>query len=53
MEDIGDKVWYGGETRIRAFIDSDFPPDFGKTAMAFPPIPKDKGRELFGHLKLA
>ena len=55
-EDMGgamDKLWHEGEERIRPFIDSDFPDDFGWTAVALPPMDRDKGRELFGHLGLA
>ena len=53
MGGIMDKLWYAGEERIRPFIDDDFPEDFGWTAIAFPPMTREEGRELFGHLKLA
>jgi len=53
MGDIGDALWKRGENRSAAFIDSDFPEDFGWTAIAFPPMDKEEGRKLFGHLRLA
>jgi len=53
MHDAGDALWKEGELRSKAFIDSDFPDDFGWTAIAFPPMEKAQGRKLFGQLRLA
>lgn len=54
MGGIMDHLWYKhGETRIRPFIDDDFPKDFGWTAVALPPMTREMGKELCGHLRLA
>ena len=42
-----------GRQRIKAFIDDDFPEDFGWTAIAFEPMTREEGSKYFSELRLA
>lgn len=42
-----------GVSRFKAFIDADFPREFGWTAIAFEPMTREKGHEFFGEFRLA
>jgi hypothetical protein len=52
MSDAIEQLGNQGECRYKYFIDSDLP-QFGWTAIAFDPMTRENGRELFGHLRLA
>ena len=56
MGDIMDKFCYDNEwnrSQYKAFIDDDYPEDFGWTAVAFKPMTRDEGDKYFGRLRLA
>lgn len=53
MGGIMDKFWDDGERQYKAFIDDDYPEDFGWTAVAFKPMTRDEGDKYFGRLRLA
>ena len=53
MREIAIGLRRKGKTRFKAFIDEDFPEDFGWTAIAFEPMTREEGHEFFKDLRLA
>jgi len=53
MRQIAIDLHREGKQRFKAFIDSDFPEDFGWTAIAFEPMTREEGNKHFAELRLA
>jgi len=53
MREIAIGLRREGVERFKAFIDEDYPDDFGWTAIAFEPMTREQGRKFFEDLRLA